>query len=84
MSDGFFALIMKVQCVYYYSSPRKMWILEKSILEVLGQKYLKFAIVCLLVTEVTKQKCRWALNVEAMSIPYSVSVTGLVRVPGIP
>ena len=45
MSDGFFALIMKVQCVYYYSSPRKMWILEKSILEVLGQKYLKFASV---------------------------------------
>ena len=45
MSDEFFALIMKVQCFYYYSSPPKMWILEKSILEVLGQKYLKFAIV---------------------------------------
>ena len=45
MPDEFFALIVKVQCIYYYSSPRKMWILEKSILEVLGQKYLKFAIV---------------------------------------
>ena len=44
-SDEFFALNMKVQCIYYYSSPQKMWIHEKSILGVLGQKYLKFAIV---------------------------------------
>ena len=45
MSDEFFASIMKVQRIYYYSSPQKMWIHEKSILGVLGQKYLKFAIV---------------------------------------
>ena len=45
MSDEFFALIMKVQFIYYYSSLQTMWILEKSILGVLGQKYLKFAIV---------------------------------------
>ena len=40
--------------------------------------------VCLFVTEVTSQKCRRALNMEAMAIPYSVTVTGLVRVPGMP